>query len=46
MDDVYQTYFPEGMPARRVIGVTDLPKGAQIQIEAIAGNAEGTPPIG
>ncbi len=31
---------------KRVIGVTDLPKGAQIQIEAIAGNAEGTPPIG
>ena len=46
VDDVYQTYFPEGTPARRVIGVTDLPKGAQIQIEAIAGNAEGTPPIG
>lgn len=46
VDDVYQTYFPEGTHARRVIGVTDLPKGAQIQIEAIAGNAEGTPPIG
>ena len=37
VDDVYQTYFPEGTPARRVIGVTDLPKGAQIQSKRLLG---------
>lgn len=45
VDEVYGTFFPEGTPARRVVGVSELPKNALIQIEAIAGNAEGTPPI-
>lgn len=45
VDEVYKTFFPEGTPVRKVIGVTELPKGALIQIDAIAGNAEGTPPI-
>ena len=45
MDASYKGFFPEGTPARRVVGVSHLPQGALIQIEAIAGNAEGTPPI-
>lgn len=45
MDAAYKAFFPEGTPARRVVGVAKLPKGALIQIDAIAGNAEGTPPI-
>lgn len=45
MDASYKGFFPEGTPARRVVGVSQLPQGALIQIEAIAGNAEGTPPI-
>ena len=45
MDASYKGFFPEGTPARRVVGVSKLPQGALIQIEAIAGNAEGTPPI-
>ncbi|WP_086348023.1 RidA family protein [Candidatus Enterococcus clewellii] len=45
VDEVYGTFFPNGTPARRVVAVSELPKNALIQIEAIAGNAEGTPPI-
>ncbi|WP_321388099.1 RidA family protein [uncultured Enterococcus sp.] len=45
VDEIYGTFFPDGTPARRVVGVSELPKNVLIQIEAIAGNAEGTPPI-
>lgn len=45
IDEVYQRFFPTGTPARRVIGVNELPKGALIQIDAVVGNAEGTPPL-
>ncbi|MGG5329283.1 Rid family hydrolase [Enterococcus sp. AZ163] len=45
VDEVYRTFFPEGTPARRVVGVSELPKGALIQMDAIVGNAEGTPPM-
>lgn len=44
LEDVYAKYFVEA-PARRVVGVSALPKGALVQIDAIFGNAEGTPPI-
>ncbi|MGL4673239.1 MAG: RidA family protein [Wohlfahrtiimonas sp.] len=44
VDEVYKTFFPEGTPARRVIGVSSILKDALIQIDAIFGNAEGTPP--
>lgn len=45
VDEVYAKFFPDGVPARRVVGVSELPKDALIQIDAIVGNAEGTPPI-
>jgi len=45
VDEVYAKFFPDGAPARRVVGVSELPKDALIQIDAIVGNAEGTPPI-
>ncbi len=45
VDEVYARFFPDGVPARRVVGVSELPKDALIQIDAIVGNAEGTPPI-
>ncbi|MGX2943568.1 Rid family hydrolase [Enterococcus alishanensis] len=45
VNEVYQNFFPEGTPARRVVGVSELPKGALIQMDAIVGNAEGTPPL-
>ena len=44
IEDVYAQYFT-GAPARRVVGTTALPMDALVQIDAIFGNAEGTPPI-
>lgn len=36
MNQVYATYFGEAPPARSTIGVAALPKGARVEIEAIA----------
>ena len=44
LDEVYATFFPGGVPARRIIGVSALPGDALIQIDAVVSNAEGTPP--
>ena len=44
VDEAYATFFPGGVPARRVIGVAALPGDALVQIDAVAGNEEGTPP--
>jgi reactive intermediate/imine deaminase len=44
VDAVYATFFPDGVPARRTIGVSALPGDALIQIDAVVSNAEGTPP--
>ena len=41
VNEAYLTFFPGGVPARRVT----LPGDAKVQIEAIVGNYEGTPPI-
>ena len=43
MNDVYATYFPSNQPARSTIQVAALPKGARVEIEAIA-VADGPPP--
>jgi reactive intermediate/imine deaminase len=45
VDDVYTTFFPSGIPARRTVGVTALLNDALIQIDVVLANAEGTPPI-
>lgn len=44
VNDVYTTFFPGGIPARRIVGVSALPKDALIQIDVVVSNAEGTPP--
>ncbi len=44
VDEVYATFFPGGVPARRTVGVSALPENALIQIDAVVGNTEGTPP--
>ena len=44
VDEVYATFFPGGVPARRTIGVSALPGDALVQIDAVVSNAEGTPP--
>ncbi|WP_112478757.1 RidA family protein [Vibrio variabilis] len=40
------SYFKGDMPALTIVGVSRLPKGAIVQIDAIVSNAEGTPPVG
>lgn len=45
VDEAYAEFFPEGTPARRVVAVNNIVKGADVMIDAIFGNAEGTPPI-
>ena len=44
VDEVYASFFPGGVPARRTIGVSALPGNALVQIDAVVSNAEGTPP--
>lgn len=44
VNEIYTTFFPDGIPARRTIGVSELPMDALIQIDAVLSNAEGTPP--
>ena len=44
VNEIYSTFFPGGIPARRTIGVSALPMDALIQIDAVLSNAEGTPP--
>ena len=44
LDEAYKTYFPGGVPARRVVGVSVIPKDALVQIDVTVSNAEGTPP--
>jgi len=44
VDEVYKTFFPGGVPARRTVGVSALPGNALVQIDAVVANAEGTPP--
>ena len=36
-DAVYASYFPRGMPARSVVGVSTLPGGSLVQISVVAG---------
>lgn len=36
MNEVYATYFGDEPPARSTIAVSELPRGAQVEVEAIA----------
>ena len=36
MNEVYSKYFKTDCPARAAFAVKDLPKGARVEIEAIA----------
>ncbi|MBX0295796.1 Rid family detoxifying hydrolase [Haloarcula nitratireducens] len=36
MNDTYRTFFDEDPPARSAVGVDALPKGAAVEIEAVA----------
>ena len=37
MNEVYAEFFPANCPARAAFAVKDLPKGAKVEIEAVAG---------
>lgn len=43
VDEVYTTFFPGDIPARRTVGVSALQNDALIQIDVVVSNAEGTP---
>ncbi|WP_249630029.1 RidA family protein [Streptococcus uberis] len=45
VEEVFSTVFAASKPALRFVGVSELPKGASVQIDATVGNAEGTPPV-
>ena len=36
MNEVYGTYFPDPAPARSTVQVAALPRGARVEIEAVA----------
>jgi reactive intermediate/imine deaminase len=44
VDEVYTTFFPGGVPARRTIGVSAILEDALVQIDVVLSNAESTPP--
>jgi 2-iminobutanoate/2-iminopropanoate deaminase len=46
MNDVYALFFPANQPARSTIQVAALPKGARVEIEAIAVADSSPPPAG
>ena len=35
MNDIMATYFKEPFPARVTVGVSSLPRGAQVEVDAI-----------
>lgn len=45
MNEAYVAFFGDHKPARKVVGCGELPFGARVTIDAIAGNWEGTPPV-
>ncbi|WP_027109208.1 RidA family protein [Lacticigenium naphthae] len=45
VNEAYTTFFPDGVPARTIVGVSALPQDALVQMDAVVSNAEGTPPI-
>ena len=45
MNEAYAAFFGDHKPAHKVVGCGELPFGARVMIDAIAGNWEGTPPV-
>ena len=44
VDEVYTTFFQNGVPARTTLAVSALPMDALVQMEALVSNGEGTIP--
>ena len=45
LNEAFVACFGDHKPARKVVGCGELPFGARVMIDAIAGNWEGTPPV-
>ncbi len=41
VNEIYATYFRENPPARSTVAVSELPKGAKVEIEVIAVASDG-----
>ena len=41
MNEIYASFFGDTPPARSTVAVSELPKGAQVEIEAIAARVAG-----
>jgi reactive intermediate/imine deaminase len=46
VDEIYAAYFEGDLPARTVVGVSDITMNALMQIDVVVSNGEGTPPRG
>ncbi|KWT99112.1 reactive intermediate/imine deaminase [Vibrio toranzoniae] len=44
VNEIYTAFFNADLPARTVVGVSEIPMNALIQIDAVVSNCEGTPP--
>jgi len=44
VNEVYTTFFQGDLPARPVVGVSQIEMGALVQIDAVVSNGEGTLP--
>jgi len=44
VNEVYKTFFNGALPARTVVGVSDIAMNALVQIDAVVSNCESTPP--
>jgi len=44
VNDVCATFFEGDLPAKTTVGVSAIPLGALVQIDAVVSNCEGTPP--
>ena len=44
VNEIYTTFFNADLPARTVVGVSEIPMNALVQIDAVVSNCEGTPP--
>ena len=42
MNEIYASFFGDTPPARSTVAVAELPKGAQVEIEAIAARVAGS----
>ncbi|CDU05929.1 Putative endoribonuclease [Vibrio coralliirubri] len=44
VNEIYTAFFNAELPARTVVGVSEIPMNALVQIDAVVSNCEGTPP--